>query len=1742
MSGSGIFSPGSGRSNPFRPGSSSSNNPFRSGSSSSNNPFKSPATDTFRVTSPGSGFSGWLDQVEGKSGSRQAELFGATPGFQRREELQPRYDVWSQAPEIAGVSVPDDRGVISRAMDYALRPGYGAAGFVTGLLGLETYSTDRDMLGDAVLPSRMQTAFQRLGRGLSGESQYRFKDFSPIAKKKSEGVDVPSYQNAANVVGGFVFDTMFDPLTYVSFGGNLYGRRLGARYVGGRVQAVADDVVGSPTFSPRRFLEQTYDSGRASAITPAALASKAVALRRQALNANIIVDPADIAALVNTNLSATLPMNVLLDNIAKMGTKEINFMREIAREWLPDAAAMQYWTGSARGLRKWLIRTMGVDEGMDFYRALPKDIQGGIRFRLPFVREDTLPVALKLTPGGGGQLAEALSKRGITAMEKMLDVTEAGRDIVRKVLYNTPGIRRIFVQGKFSEVAYDAIVAATGRKTAGSPGRTAFVTYGDMERANWKAITGANAFNSTQSALRMASSESYAESVKDLSVEESRRVSREIYLYLSNRELLEQHLADPSLVTSDFQSKALIPASMAVAFLDNMGEEIVSLGINERTLKNFAMRIPTMRESARRTLDEDAFTPTGGGKAASLKERDAHVFEWAYDVVEGARVVRWDIAADIREVVDGQWENPYITDFITALFSYSDDVTRTLDSWRLAKTFSEAGIFTPKEREQIVSFNRSLVERDINELIGQGGQGGSLRALRSRLVDFLEGGETPGFDTGRARAAGIELESYNIAGTLTRANIDEYFLADSADAIKGVAQVWNGRDGFSRIYRLDDGRFEVLYKNKKIVTTDSFGDAVQTAQDFLMDERDVYYNTYIINKMNEVLSKIDQLLYLEIGQNVPRSSEMILNINPGAYEAAEDALRRGEISLKDKIPLDIHFGLWRYTNDLPPAEADAVRRAIVNRATELVEYFGRVAPDVKIDKYGEMVVEGAPRQWLDKRVKEEFRNFISREAWADLRMDIFLPDGTVNSEAVRKVQQRVLARMEDVVAPRVVMDAYTRMVEINQNPNRLITAYDSFYAALRSSMTAWRGPGFVGRNLLGGSYNATVYGVGAKDFTDAGAIIAARFRARKAILDRYGDEAYTNVSLEQEMIDEFKKQLGQYFKGSNNYLDGVSDVDAITEIWKIGYDADLLGGARTSRFIGEILLRAPMETPRLGAFNVQRPFDRRGNLARYIDAESVVGSPSTQGGRVVQGRNTLKDIITPGSEEKWQRAMQWVATDNPWVSRVMGPAASTSEDFLRLASFLKGVRDFGLEPAESGIRGFSAATMVKLTQFDYSDLSPWELRFFKNIMPFWVWTRNNIPLQVRSFVHNPGRVAKYARGVEGFQSFFQEDYKGPMPTYTENQFSVYIDPSYWDGAPRFLKPILPKGTVAFSPFPWLDPLVDLNRWFKIGTNPVNWPELANNVNPIINGIAELLGMSGNRTDYAGRNERDAPRWMTALGLSRPDDADPSLRVANQNVRDLITNIVPQFSLAERYFPFFFGEQRQRDKWMTTMISALTGLTISTIDDSQVAGQMQTEIDRNKAYIDRKWGPSAPFRMNMIRELLEEGAPLWFIQAIDIGNLPENELDVERAVLAWKMYQQLFNSFEAMSEGLDPEGVRAVLDELIRPYQQYLSPDQKTGVSVATGIWGSLENFRGDFNAGVRAGAWQPPTNAEISEAGTSRNEITRLLVTRGNENLPEADRQEANFRLLEIYDIIANNRNIGMFNPFGEKNKDWEPE
>src|SRR5690606_30563345 len=99
--------------------------------------------------------------------------------------------------------------------------------------------------------------------------------------------------------------------------------------------------------------------------------------------------------------------------------------------------------------------------------------------------------------------------------------------------------------------------------------------------------------------------------------------------------------------------------------------------------------------------------------------------------------------------------------------------------------------------------------------------------------------------------------------------------------------------------------------------------------------------------------------------------------------------------------------------------------------------------------------------------------------------------------------------------------------------------------------------------------------------------------------------------------------------------------------------------------------------------------------------------------------------------------------------RMGGAFMEHSEDFLRAAAF---VRWFDpSNPASAKL----AKEMALVAHFDYSALTSLEAQI-RRLVPFFVWTRRNIPLQMRAMMEQPGHILRIKHFTENVNIAFED--------------------------------------------------------------------------------------------------------------------------------------------------------------------------------------------------------------------------------------------------------------------------------------------------------------------------------------------------------------------------------------------------
>jgi hypothetical protein len=533
------------------------------------------------------------------------------------------------------------------------------------------------------------------------------------------------------------------------------------------------------------------------------------------------------------------------------------------------------------------------------------------------------------------------------------------------------------------------------------------------------------------------------------------------------------------------------------------------------------------------------------------------------------------------------------------------------------------------------------------------------------------------------------------------------------------------------------------------------------------------------------------------------------------------------------------------------------------------------------------------------------------------------------------------AAIENDFAPTIVADALTRMHKVSTAKDArsfLTMFYFPLESLWRTYATVARGPAYVMRNVVGGMWNAFLGSTGASDIALGEAhTLAIRRGVKKA----------------QDAI-------------------AAGDVD----FERIGSIVD--------DYIYEELLATGRTVHGKSIADWHQEMTARGLFVDSVSLDLSIGGNITVDQYVTGGRRNFFPGINAddvsGGTRAWMKSVDWAG--NNWWVRKMSNFAGASETFLRSSQFYAGLRRFGPDVGPT-----MGDLLVKATQFDYGDLSNAERQLIRYGIPFFVWTKNNVPLQLRSLVNQPGKVSALLRLNASVQQMLAGD-----------------DENGWanEYLPEWMKEYMGKvSTLSFGGSPLVvglnAPVTDLNRFLTVPTeplNPLSWGEqylagagddLKGVMNPFIK--ATIEGASGTNTFTGAKfQDREVPGWYSLLAKLPfvPDTSiDPATgkEVANDFLPTQLRNLVPPLGQAERLVPFGpLNSERYQERLLTSWLSQTVGAglpvtIIGTLTDDQLMSSLKR---RDREVTDQ-------FRQAAAAQGLDANA---IMRAIDNGTTPE----------------------------------------------------------------------------------------------------------------------------------------------------------
>lgn len=487
-------------------------------------------------------------------------------------------------------------------------------------------------------------------------------------------------------------------------------------------------------------------------------------------------------------------------------------------------------------------------------------------------------------------------------------------------------------------------------------------------------------------------------------------------------------------------------------------------------------------------------------------------------------------------------------------------------------------------------------------------------------------------------------------------------------------------------------------------------------------------------------------------------------------------------------------------------------------------------------------------------------------------------------------------------------------------------AVDDFYGPLmtlwKMSATVGRGPGYQARNGVGAFWNNLIIGVNGRHYREAARMMKARTAAEK-----HADG----------LLSTFEGKSGAWedaYMAKYAELVGSDSAVAAERAWResgIGsnnYNIEALGGTLT-------------EAPSSGQLldNV-----RRGGKTAWTSGPPVNLSPRAS-----------------NPDAAWRRAANRLA-NNPAV-KVSSHAANLEEEYFRTAAFLKGIDTYGLD------QGWGpASSLVRASQFDYGDLSPFERDTVRLLVPFYTWMRNNVPLQARVLISEPRLPLGAIRLQDGLQDAYGYDYENnpqALP-YDELQAAYVRDKRGFAIDPRWVPDMFETGGGPLV-LSMENPITDLNTFIPKNPFDVNaWVQKASTqgagaLAPPLKTAASALFQRDLSTGNAF-NERGMPAtsWAQALGqvpfigdklITYDAKADGSVeKRMNPFIGTAVRDLLVPVGIADRLYTGPNANAASQER-AASNIASFFGAPLRTATEEQLGGAAKAIADTRQKELD-----------------------------------------------------------------------------------------------------------------------------------------------------------------------------------------------
>jgi len=510
--------------------------------------------------------------------------------------------------------------------------------------------------------------------------------------------------------------------------------------------------------------------------------------------------------------------------------------------------------------------------------------------------------------------------------------------------------------------------------------------------------------------------------------------------------------------------------------------------------------------------------------------------------------------------------------------------------------------------------------------------------------------------------------------------------------------------------------------------------------------------------------------------------------------------------------------------------------------------------------------------------------------------------------------------------------------------------YDPAFLTWKTGATVGRGPGYTFLNMVGNLYMNHLGGISALDHQLSAKVLQLSREAAKEAAEAAKAKGIKVAAKDAPMV--LAAETDAIFKAKLESLPKIGD----KTMYQLITDA-IDGGMVDSSQIGEalnVIRRSGVEV-----------------TSEALGATSVV-------------RNVFEDAATTRTGRAGQYAVDKLM-NNPY-QRFANTVNTNVETWTRFAAYIDGYR------ATQSID--AALDRMFLLQFDYGDLASGD-KIARRILPFYVWTRNNVPAQIRAMFVQPGKIRRFMAAQDAFKEGLTAD--------EEDSWLQEVLPEYIGEAGGFASRLksIDGDNVAFA---GKLPYHDVERLFQIGGRfgmGMNRRELWQMLGPYTSILEMVSGRDFTSGGEFAPEGVEATGWRSALGaapvLGRTGQYGE--RRIPQGVDRAVGDLLPQVGTAERalsgaaYLTRRLGGpegvaraieapagQTMRDRGFSNLlnvsgVSPLLGVSATTLTPRTISSSVRGRSRRQRAVISEAAG-----RMQVSQE--------WVRQELQKGFTPE----------------------------------------------------------------------------------------------------------------------------------------------------------